>query len=183
MEVELKFSLEKREFETIENKIKEICEFVKKVKQKDKYFNHPKRDFTNPDTPNEWLSIRKRGKNSKLNYKHFYEKNGEFTHCDEIDFSIENEKKAKKLFKVLDFKHLVTVEKTRKIYKYKNKFEIALDFVENLGYFIEIESLKSFGSVENARKKLFEFSKKLGVNSKPDNKGYPHLLMEKKGLL
>ena len=59
-----------------------------------------------------------------------------------------------------------------------------MDEVEELGFFIEIETTKDFGSVEVARKKIFELAKELGIDaSDPDKRGYPYLLMEKKGLI
>jgi adenylate cyclase class IV len=59
-----------------------------------------------------------------------------------------------------------------------------LDIVKELGYFMEIEAMKNFGSVEETRKKLFEFAKNLGINvSKPDERGYAFLMAKKKGLV
>ena len=62
--------------------------------------------------------------------------------------------------------------------------EIALDKVRELGHFIEIEAKKNFGSIEATREKLFQFAKDLGIDiTKTDLRGYPFLLMEKKGLI
>ena len=84
----------------------------------------------------------------------------------------------------MNLKKLVVVEKQRQVYTYNSEFEIGLDSVEGLGKFIEIETTKDFGSVEKAREKLFEFAKFLGIDiSKPDNRGYPSLMMKKKGLM
>ena len=70
------------------------------------------------------------------------------------------------------------------MYDHDEGFEIALDDVKELGFFIEIETTKNFGSVEIARSKIFEFAKELGLDaSQPDERGYPYLLMEKKGLI
>jgi len=88
------------------------------------------------------------------------------------------------LFSAINFKNLVTVDKEREVYFHEDGFEIALDKVKELGHFIEIETKKDFGSVEEARKKLFMLAKKLGIDtSNPDKRGYPYVLMQKKGLI
>lgn len=48
----------------------------------------------------------------------------------------------KKIFKVLGLEEIVYVDKIRRIYKYKDKYEISLDIVKELGYFVEIEMKK-----------------------------------------
>lgn len=45
----------------------------------------------------------------------------------------------KKIFKVLGLEEIAYVDKIRRIYKYKDKYEISLDIVKELGYFVEIE--------------------------------------------
>jgi adenylate cyclase class IV len=59
-----------------------------------------------------------------------------------------------------------------------------LDNVKELGFFIEIETIKDFDSVERAREKLFEFAQTLGIDtSNPDERGYAFLLMKKSGII
>jgi predicted adenylyl cyclase CyaB len=78
----------------------------------------------------------------------------------------------------------VTVEKKRDTYVCEDEFEVSFDTVKDLGYFVEIEVLKDFGSVEGAREKLIKFAERLGIDaSKNDNRGYPFLLMAKRGLI
>ncbi|GEM_PF-3640113 len=57
-----------------------------------------------------------------------------------------------KIFSALDFKKLITVDKKREVYLYKNEFEIAFDEVKNLGYFIEIEAKKILRNRKDKRK-------------------------------
>ena len=66
---------------------------------------------------------------------------------------------------------------------FQDEFEIGLDTVKDLGFFIEIESIKDFGSVEKTRKKIFEFAELLGIDHSRELRGYPFLLMKKKGLI
>jgi len=185
IEVEIKVPLEKEAFFNLKVKLREICKFEKASQQSDAYFSPAHRDFVEPEFPFEWLSIRKRAGKTILNYKHFHPENVEVTtHCDEFEAVIENPEQLEKIFSSLNFKKLVTVEKERETYLFNDEFEVALDEVNDLGYFIEVEALKDFGGVEETRRRLLEFAGKLGIDaSKIDKRGYPYLLMEKKGLL
>ncbi len=184
-EIEIKIKLDRESFSKVREKVENTAKFVKKVQQTDEYFTPAHRNFVEPEFPFEWLSIRKRGDKAILNYKHFLPENAEVhTHCDEFEVEIKNPDGMKKIFSAINMKSPVTVEKEREVFVYEDEFEIALDVVKDLGYFIEIETMKDFGSVEEAREKLFEFAKLLGVDvSNPDLRGYPYLMMEKKGLL
>jgi predicted adenylyl cyclase CyaB len=184
-EIEIKIQVKEDAFFKARERAKKIARFAKTTQQADEYFAPWHRNFLEPKFPFEWLSIRKRGGKTILNYKHFYPENAEkHTHCDEHELEISNADQLQKVFSVLNFKKLVTVEKERDVFVYGDEFEIAFDTVKELGYFIEIETIKNFGSVEAARKALFEFAKILGVDtSKPDERGYPYILMKKKGLI
>lgn len=183
-EIEIKINLDKESFSKVREKVENTAKFVKKIRQVDEYFTPAHRNFVEPKFPFEWLSIRERGGKAILNYKHWLPENAEVhTHCDEFETELANPGAMRKIFSALDFKKLVTVDKEREAYTYEDEFEIALDIVKDLGYFIEIETMKDFGSIEKARKKLFEFAKILGVDiSNPDLRGYPFLLMEKNGI-
>jgi predicted adenylyl cyclase CyaB len=184
-EIEIKIPLTKDEFLRVKEAIKPISKFVKTSKQIDEYFTPSHRNFVEPKYPYEWLSVRKRNEKTILNYKHFYPENVEtFTHCDEFETEIKDNEQLQKIFLALNLKKLVTVEKEREVYIYKDEFEIGLDSVKELGYFIEVESIKDFKSIEETRKRLFEFAKTLKIDvSKTDKRGYPYLLMKKKGLI
>jgi len=185
IEIEIKVPIDKILFSSIKTKVKELAIFKGSSKQIDVYYTPIHRNFIEPEYPFEWLSIRNRDNKTILNYKHFYPENVKSTtHCDEFEVSIENLEQLQKTFEALNFKKLITVNKEREVYVYKDEFEIGLDNVEELGHFIEIETIKDFGSVELARQELFEFAKKLGVDtSRTDKRGYPYLLLEKKGLM
>jgi len=184
-EIEIKIPLSEETFPKIKERLKKNSRFVKNLPQVDEYFTPMHRNFVEPEYPYEWLSIRRRGDKVILNYKHYYPENTEVTtHCDEFETQIQDVNQLDKIFSTLNFRKLVTVEKEREVYIYNNELEIALDVVKELGYFVEIEAIKDFGSVEVTREKLFEFAKSLGIDiSKIDKRGYPFLLMKKKGLI
>lgn len=184
-EIEIKIPLAEREFEGIKENVKILSKFEKKSHQVDTYFTPAHKNFLDQQFPFEWLSIRSRDGKSILSYKHYYPEDADLkTHCDEFELEISKPEQFDKIFSSLEFRKLVTVEKDREVYVYNDEFEIALDNVNDLGKFIEIESIKDFGSVEATRKKLFDFAKILGINAAgTDKRGYPFLLMKKKGLI
>lgn len=185
IEVEIKVSVSEEEFLKIKEKLKKIAKFVKITEQSDEYFDLANRSFLDVEYPFEWISIRKRGNKNILNFKRLYPPNSlEFTHCDEFDVDVSDAQKLAKIFSLIDIKSLVVVDKTREVYNYKDEIEVDLDYIKELGYFIEIEALKHFGDIEETRKKIFEFATLLDIDlSNKVNRGYPYLLMKKRGLI
>jgi len=184
-EIEIKISLGKKSFLGIEKKILKIAKFKNKSHQVDEYFTPAHRNFVKPKFPYEWLRIGERGNQVLITYKHFYPENAEkHIYCDEYETKIEDIEALGKIFTALNFKKLITVDKKREIYLYKNEFEISLDKVKDLGYFIEIEAKKDFGGIRRTRQRLFKFARELVLDlSKMDERGYPFLLMKKRGLI
>lgn len=185
MEIEIRVPLDERTFSKVKEKLVKSSEFVKDSHQVDEYFTPAHRNFMEPHFPFEYFSVRRRGDKVILNYKHWHPENvEEATYCDEFETIVENGHNLEKMLTALNFKSLVIVEKEREIYTHNDEFEIALDTVKDLGHFIEVEAMKSFGSEEETRKKLFGFAENLGVDiTKADNRGYPFLMMKKKGLI
>lgn len=185
IEVEIKIPLTPEGFSQLQANLRQMADYVGRSQQADEYFSPPNRDFVEPRYPFEWLSIRRRGGKTILNYKHYYPENVAVTsHCDEFETEVGDPHQLKKLFDNLGFRSLITVRKERITYQYKNEFEVALDSVDDLGHFAEIEAIKSFGGVEVTRKALEEFARKLGLDAtNQDLRGYPYLLMKKFGLI
>ena len=185
IEVEIKLPLDAERFAAVKARLDQIARLVKNTHETDEYFTPAHRYFLQSPFPFEWLRVRKAGNISILNYKHYYPENAlKRTHCDEFEVEIAQPDKLQKIFSALNFQSLVTVKKDRLVYQLNDEFEIALDTVNELGSFIEIEALKDFGGIGVTREKLIAFAQNLGVDvSKLDNRGYPYLLMEKKGLL
>ena len=63
-------------------------------------------------------------------------------YCDEYEVEIDDDKNLDKIFQILGLEKIAIVNKVRNTYFYLNKYEVALDYVDNLGYFIEIEVTK-----------------------------------------
>jgi len=185
IEVELKFSVGKAKFREVKNKLQAIAKFEGKSEQSDAYFTPKHRNFMRPRFPFEWLSVRRRGNKAILNYKHWHPENAEVTtHCDELETEVGNAGSLEGILSALDFMRLAVVEKEREVFVYGGESEVSLDKVRGLGFFIEIEALKDFGSVEKTKERLFLFARELGLEGlETEKRGYPYLLIKKKGLL
>ncbi|MBN2330360.1 MAG: class IV adenylate cyclase [Candidatus Aenigmarchaeota archaeon] len=183
-EIEIRFKLSEEEFLQLRERLSKIAEFKKRSVQKDDYFSPSHRDFLDAEFVNEWLSIRRRGGKAKLNYKFWYlDKDSESgTHCDEFETDVENPESLEKIFAALNMRKLISVQKEREVYTYKGEYEIAFDKVKGLGFFMEIETIKDFGSVEKARAGLLDFAKTLKLDRlEPEKIGYPHMLLKMRG--
>lgn len=151
--------------------------------QKDTYFTPAHRSFLSANPVSEWLRLRESEKGCSINYKNWHkEANQKSITCDEYESKIENIQALRKLLESLDFKKMISVNKKRKIWNYKG-VEIAIDEVEGLGSFIELEA-KDFSDIEEAKKQLYSILKEINAEvGEQDFEGYPYLLLKKKGLL
>ena len=181
-EIELKFPVGVGDFQRVKELLDKTAIFSGASSQKDDYYTPPYRNFLEQEFPFEWLSIRKRGGKCTLHYKHFHPEGSEvFTHCDEVAVEIGSAQQFEQMLCALNFKKLVTVEKERKLYSLNNECEIALDIVHELGYFVEIEASKEFGTVDETRKRLFAVAQQFGLDtSKTEHRGYPYLMLKRK---
>jgi len=119
--------------------LKKNGKFLGEKHQMDKYFTPAHRDFTKVRPINEWLRLRDSSGKFSINYKNWHrEKEGRSHYCDEYESTIENLEQLENIFKAINTKSLVIVDKLRKIWLYED-FEVAIDSVKGLGDFIEIE--------------------------------------------
>ena len=63
-------------------------------------------------------------------------------YCDEYEVEVDDDKNLDKIFQILGLEKIGIVNKVRNTYFYLKKYEVALYYVDNLGYFIEIEVKK-----------------------------------------
>lgn len=152
--------------------------------QKDVYFVPAHRDFLHEKPITEWLRIRETDKGASVNYKHWHNKgNAQAVSCDEYETPVSDVKQLYEIFKRLDIQPIVTVEKTRSTWMYRD-VEIAVDEVVGLGFYIELEVKGAFGSIEKAKSHLYAVLKEMKAEiGEQDFRGYPHLLLEKQGIL
>ncbi len=178
-EIELKFSMNKYYYNKAKELLNKIAQFVEVSHEIDDYYSPKENSFLRYKNPFEWLSIRNRNGKIFVNYKHYFPENIENpNYCDEFEIGISDAVAMEKVFYFLNFEKLITVEKKRSIYKYKNEMIIGMDDVKELGFFIEIEAISNMGDVAEIKKKLFDFAIGIGINvDKIEYRGYPQLIM------
>lgn len=152
LEIEAKARINRKK---IKSRLVELgVKFLKREKQEDIYFNHPTRDFAKSD---EALRIRRAGREFYLTYKG--PKLDKLTKTrEEHEVKISSFEEAKEILKKLKFGEVATIRKKREYYALEN-FVIALDEVEGLGSFIEVEKKAERYTPEE----IITFLKKLGV--------------------
>ncbi|MBK7692349.1 MAG: hypothetical protein IPJ31_15015, partial [Bacteroidetes bacterium] len=65
-----------------------------------------------------------------------------------------------------------------------DNYEIVLDNVKGLGYYLEIEAMKDMGSPENVKSEMMQFISSIGItNYVVDYRGYPFELLKLSGKL
>jgi adenylate cyclase class 2 len=185
VEVEIKIPLSKKIFEKIRRFLKKSAKFIGSSNEIDKYYNSPHRNFLAKKHPIEYLRIRtKNGSKSSCTYKFVHNnRKGQRIRSDEYETGIENSEQLEKIFNVLNFDNFLTIDKERKTYEVKHDFEVDMDKVKGLGYFIEIETLRTFGTSRKTFNRVCTFATKLGLDpAKMDKDGYVLLMMKKKGI-
>ncbi len=154
MEVEIKYTLKNPK--QVIKKLNELAIPEKNEEyQKDSYFK----------LGSKQLRIRESKSGNFLSHK---EKIDNIS-CNSYCTKIRDVKSTIKILEKIGFKKDSLVEKTRSTWKYKN-FEISIDKVKKLGYFIEIES--------NKKRDFLNILNLIGAEiGSQDFKGYPNLLL------
>jgi len=153
--------------------------FQKENHQIDEYFSPVHRNFIEVRPIKEWLRLRDSDGKYSITYKNWYfDENNKGSHCDEYETVIGDLNQLKKIFDVLDFKSVVTVDKLRKTWTYKD-YEIDIDSVKGLGDFVEIEYIGE-GDVDPKKttEEMVNFLKEVGCGKIQRNYvGYPFQLL------
>lgn len=171
IETEIKIKVSNEEFKNTELFLERNAKFLNETKQVDQYYQPTYRKFLNGNDVNEWLRIGIRGNKKILNYKNWHN----HMYCDEYEVEVDDENNLNKIFKILGLEKIALVDKVRKTYSYLDKYEIALDHVKNLGYFVEIEVKNYDASALQEYDQLLALAKDLHLNlNHIDKKGYPY---------
>lgn len=164
-EVEQKFAV--ADFAAIEQKLREHgVELSSPIAQSDTYFAHPSRDFAATD---EALRIRQVGDECRITYKGPKLDALTKTRC-EIELPLAcgaaGGHEFSEILQALGFTPVATVRKIRRaaVVQYQGfSVEIALDDVERVGRFVELEITASATSLDAARAALLKFAGELGL--------------------
>ncbi|AFL94509.1 putative adenylate cyclase 1 [Thermococcus cleftensis] len=159
-------------------RVRESFEMIRREYHEDTYFQHPCRDFSETD---EALRIRIRRFNG--HFEAFITYKGPKIDPDsktrkEIEVPISDPDKHTEILTSLGFREVLTVEKVREKYYVDKGIVIALDEVEGLGKFVEIEALaEDEKSVVETVERLKEILRELGVK-RFERRSYLELLLE-----
>lgn len=182
MEIEIKTKVE--HIESLLTFLKESAESKYTDQQIDEYYTPAHRDFLEVNPIEEWLRLRNSEGKFSITYKKWhYEVDKTSNYADEYETGIASLEGMKKIFSALNFKYLITVDKNRSTWNYKD-YEISIDSVKELGDFVEIEYTGKDINPKEITDQMMKFLTDLQCgNLERDFRGYPYLLLEKEGLL
>lgn len=170
VEMEIKIKLTKEEFDNLNRVMKENGTFLLESNQCDTYYQINKFN----GIIDEWLRIRVSGNKRVLTYK----SNNNNMYCNEYEVEIENSDNLEKIFDSIGLRKITVVNKGRRIYSYLDKYEVSLDNVDGLGYFIEIEVKGAIKNYLEEYDNLLRNSRNLGLNlNNIEQKRYPELMV------
>lgn len=138
------------------------------LEQSDHYFTHPVRNFAETD---EAIRIRCNGSDNRITYKG-PKRNTVSKVRKEIELAFESGKYATdqmtEILEILGFQLLKTVKKLRTPFNYlhnQRSFEIAVDEVEGLGTFVELELMATEAELPNAETAVIQLAESLGLSN------------------
>lgn len=150
------------------------------IRQVDRYFNHPSRDFAQTD---EALRIRSVGETNFVTWKGPKIDSRTKTRR-ELETPLgDGEHTAQQFGETLTelgFRAVATVSKQRQCFELVRngfEFELALDTVDQVGNFVEIELIADEAGLLAAQDAVMKLSEDLGL-SDPERRSYLELLLE-----
>ena len=163
LELEVKLKVDETESNRILKLIKKDSVYLGEEKHNAIYYESTLRKFDK-----EYLRIRKENNIYVLNYK----KNSDKSLCEEYETIIDNAENMNLILEHLNMIKIAEINKTRRKYLYKQKYEFSFDIVQNIGIFVEIE-VKNLTSYEEEYNSLFELLNEYNIDiNKIDNKRY-----------
>jgi adenylate cyclase, class 2 len=174
LEIELKVRVP--DLAPIRHRLRELhAEQTDRTHEHDVYFNAPNRDFGQTD---EALRVRYSDDKIIVTYKGAKIQGFEFKAREEINVIVENGPRFENLLERLGFRKTAIVDKLREYYRYEEA-SIALDDVQGLGFFVEIE-LTGDETSSSAAGRINEIADKIGVEGEHTLSSYLELLLAKR---
>ncbi len=180
-EVEQKFCV--ADLQAVRSSLAELgVQWHEPIHQTDHYFNHPARDFARTD---EALRIRQVGEQNFVTYKGPKIDAATKTRRElelPLPGGIDASRQYSELLIALGFVPVATVEKTRQPGSLSwsgHSVEVALDKVQDLGPFLELELTADDGSLDAAKAALASLSERLHLGES-ERRSYLELILLKK---
>jgi adenylate cyclase class 2 len=159
------------------------CRWDEPVRQRDLYWSHPARDFRQTD---EALRLRQSGEETYITYKGPRLDKTTKTRR-EIELPIapgpQGWEAYCELLTLLGFREVLEVDKTRLpgMLPWEGvEVHIALDTVEQLGEFVELELIATADALDATKLHLHSLAQTLEL-AQPEMRGYLHLLLAQQG--
>ncbi len=158
MEIEIRAKIgNPRKIITLLKKDKEVV-FIKEKTEKDIYFKHI------TDVSRKLvLRIRRTASGDMFTFK--AKSTGDDTAWPDVDMPLRNAKSLEKILRGNDYVEVITITKKRATYS-KNKFELNLDHIKELGWFIEIEGRGTQRERKHIEQELHVILLSLGIDQK-----------------
>ena len=173
--IEIKIEITEKEYKYLDSILKSKTQLLYNSNQHDIYYQPTYNKFFKGENTIQWLRIRNYGNKNILTYKKWHNNIIQEAYKVEID----NYENLDKIFGILDLEKVVIVDKKRKAYSF-NKYQISLDVVQKLGYFIEIKTNQENDEKEEYNK-LLSLLKNLYLESdRVIFEKYPYLLINKR---
>jgi len=185
MNIEVEIKIKVDGLDKPKEELLKLGKLVKSIRQIDDYYVPCQRDFfSRKPHPTEWLRIRTNPDKVIFEYDRSINKKADGSQdcAEEYETEISSPEELRKILGFLDFKKIVTVDKQRQYWDCGD-FEIVLDEIAKLGYFIEVERKGEFNDTAKARGECIKFLEKLGIKANENDllkAGYPVMLLEKK---
>lgn len=182
-EVEQKFPLSGDVQKFVDDLLDAGAQVVDTICQTDQYYNHPVRDFASTD---EALRIRSVGDENWLTWKGPRLASTAKTRR-EIELPLgaggQTREQLADVLQILAFHPVATVQKQRRRYVLPRDgwdFEIAIDEVDDVGSFVEIELLASREQMEAAQQAVIQLGQEFGL-TRIERRSYLAMLLESRG--
>lgn len=185
-EVEILVMIQSEDFRGIRERILQKAKFVSKNVILDTYYFDPLRKNLKPDENlalYECFRLRKKDEKAFLTYKiDRFDENGKWLYSDENESAVQNADEIGKIIANLGLEELVVVDMVKEYYENED-YTIAIEYVENLGAFLEVESKKKFEKDEEIRlekAKIEGYISTFGFDVSEDvGIGKPEMLLKK----
>ncbi len=168
-EIEIKIQIDERQLGLLRNWLKDNAQFKGALSHTEWYLDNPNDTFffTAPEGYKDalkYLRVRHTERGDSVAYKLWYKdpETGKTTHCDEYETKVENGQVMLALFAQLGFTEQTKIAKQRETYL-TDEFEIVIDQIENVGFFVEIEVLHPKENVKESLADIHAFLKDICI--------------------
>ncbi len=162
----------------------EKYEYIDQKEVIDIYYYDPLREDLKPNEKNEinqCMRLRKKADKTYITYKvDKFDDNNIWLYSDEYETEVKDFNKTKEIIDLLGLKELLTIYNKKSIYK-TDKFEIALEEVNDLGTFLEVEYCTDEDvDVISIKKEIQEFINHLNIETSEElHMGKPEMMLNK----